>query len=58
MSQIVAEQKLGEALGYPQPLGKCAFPRDLAGLNDALLEIYIRVCSDQVRRRARFSSTA
>lgn len=54
MLQIVADQKLGEALGSQPTLSRwenAPSPRDLVRLNDALLEIFIRVCSDQVRRR-------
>jgi hypothetical protein len=54
MLQIVADQKLGEALGSQPTLSRwenAPSPRDLVRLNDALLEIYIRVCGDQVRRR-------
>ena len=54
MLQIVADQKLGEALGSQPTLSRwenAPSPRDLVRLNDALLEIFIRVCGDQVRRR-------
>ncbi len=54
MLQIVADQKLGEALGSQPTLSRwenAPAPRDLVRLNDALLEIFIRVCSHQVRRR-------
>jgi hypothetical protein len=52
--QIIADQKLGEALGSQPTLsrwGNAPSPRDLVRLNDALLEVFIRVCGDQVRRR-------
>jgi len=54
MLQIVADQKLGEALGSQPTLSRwenAPSPRDLVRLNDALLEIFIRVCGDQVRGR-------
>ena len=53
MLQIIADQKLGEALGSQPTLSRwenAPSPRDLVRLNDALLEIFIRVCGDQVRR--------
>lgn len=53
MLQIVADQKLGEALGSQPTLSRwenAPSPRDLVRLSDALLEIFIRVCGDQVRR--------
>ena len=54
MLQIVADQKLGEALGSQPTLSRwenAPSPSDLVRLNDALLEIFIRVCGDQVRGR-------
>jgi hypothetical protein len=54
MLQIVADQKLGEALGSQPTLSRwenAPSPRDLVRLNDALLEIFLRVCGDQVRGR-------
>ena len=54
MLQIVADQKLGEALGSQPTLSRwenAPSPRDLVRLNDALLEIFIRVCGDQVQGR-------
>jgi hypothetical protein len=54
MLQIVADQKLGEALGSQPTLSRwenAPSARDLVCLNDALLEIFIRVCGEQVRRR-------
>jgi len=54
MLQIVADQKLGCPLGSQPTLSRwenspCA--RDLVHLNDALVEQFIRLCGDQVRRR-------
>lgn len=52
--QIVADQKLGDALGSQPTLSRwenSPSARDLVRMNDALLEIFIRVCGDQVRQR-------
>jgi len=52
--QIVADQKLGDALGSQPTLSRWENPpsaRDLVGLNDALLEIFIHLCGNQVRRQ-------
>jgi hypothetical protein len=52
--QIVADQKLGDPLGSQPTLSRWenAPPaRDLVRLNDALLEIFLRLCGEQVRTR-------
>ena len=52
--QIVADQKLGDALGSQPTLSRwenASSARDLVRLNDALLEIFIRLCGNQVRRK-------
>ena len=52
--QIVADQKLGDALGSQPTLSRwenATSARDLVRLNDALLEIFIRLCGEQVRQR-------
>ena len=52
--QIVADQKLGDALGSQPTLSRwenAPSARDLLRLNDALLEIFVRLCGEQVRRR-------
>ena len=52
--QIVADQKLGQALGSQPTLSRwenSPSARDLVCLNDALLGIFIRVCGEQVRQR-------
>jgi Transposase DDE domain group 1 len=52
--QIVADQALGKALGSQPTLSRwenSPSARDLVRLNDALLEIFIRVCGEQVRQR-------
>jgi len=52
--QIVADQKLGDALGSQPTLSRwenTPSARDLVHLNDALLEIFIRICGEQVRKR-------
>ena len=52
--QIVADRKLGEALGSQPTLSRwenSPSARDLVRLNDALLEIFLRLCAEQVRRR-------
>ena len=52
--QIVADQKLGDALGSQPTLSRwenSPSARDLVRLNDALLEIFIRLCGEQVRQR-------
>jgi Transposase DDE domain group 1 len=53
--QIVADQKLGEALGSQPTLSRwenVPSARDLVRLNDALLDQFIRLCGEQVRQRA------
>ena len=52
--QIVADQKLGDALGSQPTLSRwenAPSARDLVRLNDALLEIFLRICGEQVRQR-------
>jgi hypothetical protein len=52
--QIVADQKLGDALGSQPTLSRwenAPAARDLVRLNDALLQIFIRLCGEQVRRK-------
>ena len=54
MLQIVADQKLGHPLGSQPTLSRwenapCA--RDLVQLNDALVEQFVRLCGDEVRKR-------
>src|SRR6266853_5702102 len=54
MLQIVADHKLGDALGSQPTLSRwenapCA--RDLVHCNDRLCEQFIRLCGDQVRQR-------
>jgi Transposase DDE domain group 1 len=52
--QIVADQKLGEALGSQPTLSRwenASSARDLVRLNDALLDQFIRLCGKQVRQR-------
>jgi len=52
--QIIADQKLGEALGSQPTLCRCENApsgRDLARLNDALLKQFLRLCGKQVRKR-------
>lgn len=52
--QIVADQKLGHALGSQPTLSRwenAPAARDLVRLNDALLEIFIRLCGQLVRQR-------
>jgi hypothetical protein len=52
--QIVADQKLDDALGSQLTLSRwenAPSARDLVRLNDALLEIFIRICGEQVRQR-------
>jgi hypothetical protein len=52
--QIVADQKLGHALGSQPTLSRwenSPSARDLVRFHDALLEIFIRVCGEQVRHR-------
>ena len=52
--QIVADQKLGHALGSQPTLSRwenAPSARDLVRLNDALLEMFIRLCGEQVRQR-------
>ena len=51
--QIIADQPLGSPLGSQPTLSRwenAPLPRDLVRLNDALREIFIRVCGEQVRR--------
>jgi predicted secreted protein len=52
--QIVADQPLGEALGSQPTLSRwenAPSARDLMRLNDALLEQFLRLCGEQVRKR-------
>jgi hypothetical protein len=52
--QIVADQKLGHALGSQPTLSRwenAPSARELILLNDLLREQFIRLCSDQVRKR-------
>jgi len=52
--QIVADQKLGEALGSQPTLSRwenAPSARDLVRLNDALLDQFIRLCGEMVRQR-------
>jgi len=52
--QIVADQKLGEALGSQATLSRwenAPSARDLVRLNDALLDQFLRLCGKQVRQR-------
>jgi Transposase DDE domain group 1 len=52
--QIVADQKLGDALGSQPTLSRwenSPSARDLVRLNDSLLDFFIRVCGEQVRQR-------
>jgi Transposase DDE domain group 1 len=52
--QIIADQKLGEALGSQPTLSRwenAPSGRDLLRLNDALLKQFIRLCGKQVRKR-------
>jgi hypothetical protein len=52
--QIIADQKLGEALGSQPTLSRwenAPSGRDLVRLNDALLKQFIRLCGKQVRKR-------
>jgi DDE family transposase len=52
--QIVADQKLGEALGSQPTLSRCEnapSARDLVRLNDALLDRFLRLCGQQVHQR-------
>jgi hypothetical protein len=54
MLQIVADQKLGSPLGSQPTLSRwenSPSARDLVRFNDALLEIFIRVCGQSVRQR-------
>jgi hypothetical protein len=52
--QIVADQKLGDALGSQPTLSRwenAPSARELVRLNDLLCEQFIRLCGDQVRQR-------
>jgi len=52
--QIIADQKLGDALGSQPTLSRwenSPSARDLVRLNEALLEQFIRLCGQQVRQR-------
>ena len=52
--QIVADQKLGDALGSQPTLSRwenAPSARELVHLNDLLREQFIRLCGDQVRKR-------
>jgi len=52
--QIVADQKLGHALGSQPTLSRwenAPVARDLVRLNDALLDQFVRLCGEPVRQR-------
>src|SRR5438132_1279984 len=52
--QVVADQKLGDALGSQPTLSRwenAPSARDLVHTNDLLCQQFIRVCGDQVRQR-------
>jgi hypothetical protein len=52
--QIVADQKLGEALGSQPTLSRwenAPSARDLVRLNEALLDQFLRLCGEQVHQR-------
>jgi Transposase DDE domain group 1 len=52
--QIIADQKLGEALGSQPTVSRwenAPSGRDLVRLNDALLDQFMRLCGKQVRQR-------
>jgi hypothetical protein len=52
--QILADQPLGKALGSQPTLSRwenAPSPREIIGLHDALLDWFITVCGEQVRRR-------
>jgi hypothetical protein len=52
--QIIADQKLGEALGSQPTVSRwenAPSGRDLVRLNDALINQFIRLCGKQVRQR-------
>ena len=52
--QIIADQPLGQALGSQPTLSRwenAPSARDLVRLNDALLEQFLRLCGEQVRKR-------
>ena len=54
MLQIVADQKLGAALGSQPTLSRwenAPSARDLVRLSDTLREQFIRLCGDQIRQR-------
>jgi Transposase DDE domain group 1 len=54
MLQIVADQRLGEALGSQPTFSRwenAPSARDLVHLSDTLREQFIRLCGDQVRQR-------
>jgi hypothetical protein len=54
MLQIVADQKLGDALGSQPTLSRwenAPSARDLLHYNDRLCQQFIRLCGDQVRQR-------
>jgi len=54
MLQIVADQKLGEALGSQPTLSRwenAPSARSLVRLNDALLAQFVRLCGERVRQR-------
>ena len=54
MLQIVADQKLGDALGSQPTLSRwenAPSARELTHFNDLLCQHFIRLCGDQVRRR-------
>jgi hypothetical protein len=52
--QILADQPLGEALGSQPTLSRwenAPSPREIIGLQDALLDWFVSVCGEQVRKR-------
>ena len=52
--QILADQPLGEALGSQPTLSRwenSPSPRDLLKLQDALLDWFVKICREQVRKR-------
>ena len=54
MWQIVADQKLGDALGSQPTLGRwenAPSARELVHFNDLLCQQFIRLCADEVRQR-------
>jgi hypothetical protein len=54
VSQILADQPLGEPLGSQPTLSRwenSPAPRDLLKLQDALLDWFVNICGEQVRKR-------